>query len=59
MALLINSAFVGAILSPSYIYILFMTSIDTLLFSSANRFMGSTVIFTIFDRLVGCTIFDR
>jgi hypothetical protein len=44
--------FVGAILfvfDLSYITF-FMTSMSTLLCMSANRFMGGTVIFAIFDR---------
>jgi hypothetical protein len=43
----IDFALVGAILLLSYI-IFFMTSMSTSLCMSANRFMGSTVIFTIF-----------
>jgi hypothetical protein len=42
-------ALVGAIFLLSYI-IFFMTSMNTSLCMSANRFMGSTVIFAIFDR---------
>jgi hypothetical protein len=45
-------AFVGAILlvfDLSYITF-FMTSVSTSLCVSANRFVGSIVIFTIFDR---------
>jgi hypothetical protein len=45
----INFTFVGAILFLSYI-IFFMTSMNTSLCMSANHFMGSTVIFAIFDR---------
>jgi hypothetical protein len=44
-----NFALVGAILLLSYI-IFFMTSMNTSLCMSANHFMGSTVIFAIFDR---------
>jgi hypothetical protein len=44
----INFALVGAILLLSYI--IFMTSMNTSFCMSANHFMGSTVIFLIFDR---------
>jgi hypothetical protein len=49
IVLSINFALVGAILLLSYI-IFFMTSMSTSLCMSANCFMGSTVIFSIFDR---------
>jgi hypothetical protein len=45
----INFALAGTILLLSYT-IFFMTSMKTSLCMSANRFMGSTVISTIFDR---------
>jgi hypothetical protein len=45
----INFVLVRAILLLSYT-IFFMTSMNTSLCMSANRFMGSTVIFVIFDR---------
>jgi hypothetical protein len=45
----INFVLVGTTLLLSYI-IFFMTSMNTSLCMSANHFMGSTVIFVIFDR---------